>query len=639
MKNTLLATALLAGLAMTATAAADQADATLEPVIVTATRTAITADEALSSVSVITHDDIVRLQPVSLVDLLRGLPGVTITQSGGIGEQTSLFLRGTNSTHTLVLLDGIRIGSVTAGLAALEQIPVDQIERIEIVRGPRSSLYGADAIGGVIQIFTKHGQRNGGLPSSDPLPSLSVTAGSHGLAGGQFGVSGGDSHAWYNLNLGGEYTSGFPTCRMGAAEVGAGCFADDPRNDAYRNWNGLLDAGYRWDNGTELAVTGLRSKSYVEYGGSPYGGNRALEEQRVAGARLSFAPLDPWKVTLSAGQSRDLSSTAYQGTYYGMYYPTTATGYTRSRRNQASWQNDFSLGSNQLLSAGVDYRQEHIASSTGYLASTVSDTGVFAQYQGTFGRNEVQLSARHDHNSQFGNHDTGAVAWGYRFDHGLRLTASYGSAFHAPTFNDLYYPPYYGVASANPNLKPETSRSAELGLSQQGEGWNWALNAYQTRIHDLITLNDVYYPENISQARIRGLEAQAGATLAGWRVQGYLTLLQPKNDGGASDPNNGKLLARRPERTVRVDLDRHFGAFGVGATFYAAGKRFDDAANRHHLGGYATTDLRASYAFARDWSVSARLANAFDRKYETVWYFNQPGRTWFLTLRYSPAAH
>jgi len=636
MKKTLLCIALLGGLATAATAAADQAGTggtTLEPVIVTATRTAIDADQALSSVTVISRDDIQRLQPASLVDLLQGLPGVTVSQAGGLGEQTSLFLRGTNSTHTLVLVDGVRIGSVSAGLAAFEQIPVEQIERIEIVRGPRSSLYGADAIGGVIQIFTRHGQRNGGL-----APSFSVTTGSRGLAGSQLGLSGGDAHAWFNLSVGGEYTSGFPSCRLGAAEAGAACFADDPRDDAYRNWNGLLDAGYHWDNGTELAVTGLRSRNDVEYGGSPYGGDRAVNEQRVAGARLSFAPLEPWKVTLSAGQSRDLASTFYQGSYDGQYYPTTPVGYIDSRRNQASWQNDIALGANQLFTAGADYRQEHIASDTGYLASHIGDTGLFAQYQGNFGRNQVQLSARHDHNGQFGNHDTGAAAWGYRFDRGLRLTASYGSAFHAPTFNDLYYPPYGGIPSANPALKPETSRSAELGVSQQGRGWHWALNAYQTRVRDLITLDTSYVPMNISRARIRGLEAQAGTDLAGWNVQGYLTLLQPKNDGGSADANDGKLLPRRPERTLRVDADRRFGALGIGATFYAAGRRYDDAANRHRLGGYATTDLRASYAFAPGWSVAARLANAFDRRYETAWYYNQPGRTWFLTLRYSPAA-
>ena len=612
--------------------AAEQTDAKdLSGVVVTATRTAITADEALSSVTVITRADIERLQPLSVADLLTGLPGVTFTQSGGLGQQSSLFLRGTNSTHTLVLIDGVRVGSVTAGLASLEQIPVEQIERIEIVRGPRSSLYGADAIGGVIQIFTRHGQPDGGI-----VPSFSVTAGSHGLFGSQVGLSGGDTHAWYNLSLGGEYSSGFPGCKMGAAEAMAGCFVDDPRDDAYRNWNGSANAGYRWDNGTELAFTWLRSKNDVEYAGSPYAGNDAVNEQRVVGARLSFRPLQPWKVTLNAGQSKDLATTYYQGTYYGTYYPFAQTGYSNSRRNQFSWQNDFTLAPNQLLTAGVDYQQEHVDSSTGYLADNRNDIGTYAQYQGTFGRNELQLSARHDHNSQYGNHDTGALAWGYSFDHDLRLMASYGTAFHAPTFNDLYYPPFYGIPSANPDLKPEKSRSAELGLSQKLGNWNWALNAYQTDIDDLILLDPSqnYVPFNVSKARIRGLEGQLGANLAGWQMQGYLTVQQPRNDDGSSA--NGNLLPRRPERTARIDVDRRFGALGVGTTWYVAGKSYDDAANLHRLGGYSTLALRASWHFLSNWQVEAKLANAFDHQYETVYYFNQPGRSVFVTLRYSP---
>jgi len=505
------------------------------------------------------------------------------------------------------------------------------------VRGPRSSLYGADAIGGVIQIFTRHGQTDDGQPLSNPLPSLSMTAGSHGLFGSEAGLSGGDAHAWYNLSLGGEYTSGFPGCRMGAAEAFAGCFVDDPRDDAYRNWNGAVNGGYRWDNGTELAFTWLRSKNDVEYAGSPYGGNDAVNEQRVAGARLSFSPLDSWKVTLNAGQSRDLATTYYQGTYYGQYYPFAQTGHSNSRRNQASWQNDIALTANQLLTVGVDYQQEHVDSSTGYLASKRNDTGTYAQYLGTFGRNELQLSARHDDDSQYGGHDTGALAWGYRFDHDLRLLASYGTAFHAPTFNDLYYPPYFGIPSANPDLKPEKSRSGELGLNQKLGSWNWAVNAYQTDIDQLILLDPSqnYVPFNVSQARIRGLEGQLGANLGGWRVQGYLTLQQPKNDDGG--PDNGKLLPRRPERTARIDLDRRFGAFGVGTTWYAAGKSYDDAANLHRLGGYSTLALRASWHFAPGWQVEGRVANAFDHDYETVYYYNQPGRTWSLTLRYSPA--
>ena len=614
MKKSLLAVALL-GCTMAAQAAVQNDASALAPVIVTATRTAITADEALSSVSVITRADIERLQPLSVPDLLAGLPGVSFANTGGHGQQTSLFMRGTNSTHTLLLVDGVRVASVSAGLAAFEQIPVEQIERIEIVRGPRSSLYGADAIGGVIQIFTRRGTRDGGL-----RPSFSVTTGSNSLLRGQAGLSGGSEHAWYNLGVGAQYTRGINACRIGAGTVFAGCFTDEPDRDAYRNKNLSASGGYRWDSGAELTGTWLRSLGEIHFDGSYQNRSRTL--QQVAGSSFSFNPLQAWKTTLSVGQNLDR---------YDNYENRDFVGYIYSRRNQASWQNDLSVASNQLLTLGVDWQGEHIDSDTGFLASRRNNTGGYVQYQGTFGRNEVQLSARRDHNGQFGNHNTGAAAWGYRFDGGLKLSASYGSAFHAPTFNDLYYP--YG--SGNPDLKPEKSRSAELGLSRQLTGWNWAVNTYQTRIDQLIALDSNYFPSNISKARIRGVEAQLGANLAGWQLQAYLTWLQPRNDDGGA--NDGNVLPRRPGHTARVDLDRRFGAFGVGATINAAGRSYDDAANRHPLGGYASTDLRASWHFAPDWQVEARLANVFDRHYETVWYFNQPGRSAFLTLRYSPA--
>ena len=616
MNRTLLGVALLSCACTAYAADVDQAG-NLSPVIVTATRTPVTIDDSLSSVTVITRADIERLQPLSVADLLIGLPGVSVAQSGGIGQPTSLFLRGTNSSHTLVLIDGVRIGSVGNGLAAFEQMPVEQIERIEIVRGPRSSLYGADAIGGVIQIFTRHGSRDGGLS-----PSLSLTTGSNNLLREQAGLSGGSDHAWYNLSVGKEYTSGINACKIGAAEAFAGCYADEPDRDAYGNQNLVLNGGYRWDAGAQITANWLRSLGEIHFDGSYQ--NRSRTVQQTAGSAFSINPLQAWKSTLSVGQNLDR---------YDNYENRAFTGFIYSRRNQASWQNDISLADTQLLTLGVDWQGEHIDSDTGYLVNRRHDTGTFAQYQATFGHNEFALSARRDDNSQYGKHDTGAFAWGYHFDGGLKLTASYGNAFHAPTFNDLYYP--YG--SGNPDLKPEKSRSTELGLNQQTGAWNWALNAYQTRIDQLISLNRNYYPMNISQARIRGVEGQLGVDLSGWQLQAYLTWLQPRNEDGG--PNNGNVLPRRPGQTARVDLDRRFGNFGIGATLDAAGRSYDDTANVHRLGGYSTTDLRASWHFTRAWQVEARLANVFDRNYETVYYFNQPRRAWYLTLRCSPAAH
>ncbi len=615
LKLTLLTAALVATM-MNAAQAADRLQADdLQPMVVTATRTAVTVDDTLSAVTVITRADIERLQPLSVPDLLTGLPGVSFANAGGYGQQTSLFMRGTNSSHTLVLIDGVRIGSVANGLAAFEQLPVEQIERIEIVRGPRSSLYGADALGVVIQIFTRHGTRDGGM-----VPSLSVTTGSDHLLRGQLGLSGGGDRGWYNVGVGSQYTRGINSCRIGARAALAGCFTDEPDQDGWRRHSLSASGGYRWDNDAQLDATWLRTLGNVKFDGDYQNRNRTV--QQTAGTRFSVNPLAVWKSTFSAGQNLDR---------YDNYKDARFTGYIVSRRDQAAWQNDLDLTANQLLTLGADWQRERIDSDTGFLATRRRNTGAYAQYRATFGANEVQLSARQDHNSQFGNHATGAAAWGYHFARDLRLSASYGTAFHAPTFNDLYFP--YG--SGNPNLKPEKSRSAELGLSQHRAGWHWAVNAYETRIEQMIALDASFFPSNLSRARIRGVEAQVGATLGAWQWQGYLTALQPRNrDGGAND---GNVLPRRPEHTARVDLDRRFGAFGVGATVTAAGRSDDDAANRHRLGGYATTDLRASYRFAPDWQLEARLANVFDHRYATVWYFNQPGRGAFVTLRYSPA--
>lgn len=589
--------------------AAQQA-VTLEPVIVTASRTARTADETLASVTLITRADIERQQAQSTLELLRGLPGIDIVNNGGFGKVSSVLLRGAEAGHVLVLVDGIKMGSATVGLSSIEQLPVEQIERIEIVRGPRSSLYGSEAIGGVIQIFTRKG---GGATT----PSFSVGVGSDRTYQAAAALSGGGANSWYNIGLSSLESAGFNACR-GQTNVG-GCYTNEADRDGYRNLAGSARAGMRLENGAEIDLNWLRSNSKSLFDGSY--SNETRIAQQVLGGSLRYSPLAAWRLSLTAGRALDLSDNYHDGVWRSRF---------DTRRDSLSLQNDLTLGSGQLLTLGFDYQNDAIDSDTAYTQTARHNRGVFGQWLADSGAHSLQVSLRGDDNSQFGRHNTGSLAWGYKFGESLRLSASHGTAFKAPTFNDLYYPGYGTVT-----LKPEESRSSEIGLRGANGGVNWSLNAFQTDIDNLIAFDAATYaPGNVNSARIRGLEGQAGMKLADWRLNAGLTLLNPENRSAGA--NFGKRLARRAEQSVRFDLDRDFGRTRVGATLIAAGQRYDDLANTTKLGGYATLDVRAEYALDKEWRIQAKAVNLFDRAYETAAFYNQPGRGLFLTLRYQP---
>lgn len=581
-------------------------------IIITASRTAQTADETLSSVTVITRKEIERQQAQSVQDLLHGIPGVDIANNGGPGKATSVFLRGTESDHVLVLIDGVKAGSATLGTTAFQHIPVEQIERIEIVRGPRSSLYGSEAIGGVIQIFTRKG--GGALK-----PFFSIGGGSYGTYNASAGLSGGGERGWFSLSVSGIDTEGFNACDGKPSPGGAGCFTTEPDKDGYHNLSGSLRAGYRFDNGLEMDVHALRTTGETEFDGSFV--NESESVQQVFGGTLRFSPTDLWDITLTAGRSRDESDNFKDGVFQSRF---------DTERDTVTFQNDFAIATEHLLTVGADYQDDWVDGTTAYTISSRDNTGLFAQYQGMFGDHDLQLSLRRDDNEQFGNRNTGGAGWGYALGEGLRLTASYGTAFKAPTFNELYFPGF-----GNPNLRPEESRSFELGLSGKANWGNWSLNAYETRIDDLIAFDaSTFAPANIDQARIRGLEAVLGSRLGNWDLNANLTLLDPENRSGGA--NDGNVLPRRARQSLRLDAERDFGRYRLGATLLAAGKRYDDLANTRELGGYSTIDLRAEYALTEDWRVQARVENLLDKDYETAAFFNQPGRSLYLTLRYQP---
>ncbi len=583
----------------------------LKDQVVTATRTAQTAEQNLAAVTVFDRGQIEQSQATSVPELLRKVPGVSLTNNGGPGKNTSLFMRGTESDHVLVLIDGIKAGSVSSGGAALQDLPLELIERIEVVRGPRSSLYGSEAIGGVIQIFTRKGTGAG------IKPFFSAGYGTHDSYSGSAGITGGDGSGWYSLGLSGLDTDGINV--KSAATSG---YEDDA--DGYRNLSVALSGGYRFANGLELDANLLQAKSHNDYDQV----NRkrtsgfhahADGESRVIGTRARFAPLEPWRVTLQAGRSEDKSDAELDGAFYSRF---------DSRRDSASWQNDLSLAPGHTLTLGADYLHDEVNGNTAYAEDSRDNKGAFVQYLGEVGRHDWQLSLRRDNNEQFGKHDTGNLGYGYAFTDWLRATLSYGTAFKAPTFNELYYPGY-----GNPDLDAETSKSLEAGLAGQ-HGWgHWAVNAFRTEVEDLIAYDaSIMAPANVAEARIRGVELLLGSQLLGWDWNANYTLMEPENR--SSGANDGNELARRAKQLFNLDLDRRLGDFSVGASLHAEGQRFDDLKNQKELSGYATLDLRGEYRIDPEWRLQTRIANLLDADYETAEGYNQPGQAVYLTVRY-----
>ncbi len=596
----------------------------LEPIIITAARTEQPVDKTSAAVTVITRQDIARSQARSVQDLLSGTPGLGLANNGGAGKVTSLYLRGTNADHVLVMIDGVKIGSATLGTVAFQDLPVDLIERIEIVRGPRAALYGSEAIGGVIQIFT----RKGGAQRT----TFSATGGSFGTMKSSGTVSGSiGPDVWYNFGLSGSTTKGFNACKGRPwTEGGGGCFTYEPDKDGYKNLSGTARVGWRFAPWGEIEANALHTRGRSEYDGTDV--NMSRVEQQVLGTTLTLTPVDYLKTTFRVAESKDFSKNYLNGVFQTRF---------DTRREMATWQSDLTAAPGLHLIAGADWLTDYVDSTTAYTVASRANTGVFAQLLGEHGDHNVQLALRHDENEQFGGHITGNIGWGYQITDNLKLTASYGTAFKAPTFNQLYWPADYwswgGGSGGNPDLRPEHSKTAEVGLAGDVAGVRWGVNAFETRATDLIAwgvdASGFWSPVNVDTARIRGIELTASTQIASWDVRGNLTLLDPVNQSEGA--NGGKVLARRARQAWALHADRNFGDWSFGASLRGEGKRYDDLANTVELDPYTVVDLRAEYKINDDWRAQLKLENVFDTDYETAHLYNQPGRSVFVTLRYA----
>ncbi|HXY96942.1 MAG TPA: TonB-dependent receptor [Steroidobacteraceae bacterium] len=595
----------------------------LQQVIVTASRVPEPEDQSLFSVTVLTRADIEARQVLSVQDLLADLAGINIDNTGGLGQQSSVFIRGADSDHTLLLIDGVRVGSATLGTAPFEIIPLEQIDHIEVVRGPRSTLYGSDAVGGVIQIFTRQADDPGATFGGSAMTGSYDT---HQFTGY---LAGRGSQAWGSISGDVLTTGGIPACLPSAI---AGCF--DPAApqvpDGHQNRSGSLDAGVRLTDTLTASADVLYTHGWTAFDGDGFD-DRLDFQEKVFSARLEQALGSTWHLRLMAGRDEDDERD---------FLDPTPVGTFDTVRDSASLQADGKLTEALKLISGVDYEDVHVDSDTPYAVTSRTTRALFSELHADLGEWSALAGARFEDNEQFGDHWTENLGLARKLGDGVRLVLTWGTAFRAPTFDELYFPGF-----GNPDLKPETSQSWETGLDGEQAAFRWSLHAYQTTIDDEISIDPLtFLPVNIDKARIRGVELQGDWHSADWVVGGQLTGLEPLNI--SPGPEYDDLLPRRAQQNASLTLRRlvHTGASASADGSFAVvarweGRRYDDLANTLPMGGYLTVDLLTQWRLDRDWTLEAKAANLFDRSYQTAAYYAEPGRSYGVTIRYRSSLH
>ena len=592
-------------------------------VVVTATRTPQTINQVLASTTVISTEDIERYQPTDLLDLFQHIPGVDIARDGGIGSTPGVFIRGSNSGHALFLVDGQRINSASLGITSYQFIDPSQIERIEIVRGAKSSIYGSDAVGGVIQIFTKKGDFK-------PSTIVSTEVGSNVLKRTAVATRGAYNQLRYSIDLSYLETDGIDVLKDDSQQ--------NRDTDGYKNFSINTNFEYTFDNGVDVGLSFLEAHSRIYLDGASYPDRDSFSDSIIQNIGFSIsAPLrDWWLSKISMGRSMDDidDTNGIDGSHISDF---------RTTKDQYSWQNDIEIFNEQIITFGVDLYDDELVASTDYTDTQgvpVRDRmnrAYFIQYQGNFSIFDYVLGYREDDNEENGKQNTSNISLGAQLGKSHRVIFSWGEAFKAPTYNDLYWPiGEYGAG--NPDLLPEDSENFELGFRGDYTVWKWEASIYQNRIDNLIEwalagLEAYPYrwvPSNVASAKIKGGEFRADTSLAGWDITTSVSYTDPRNQ------TTDKLLQKRAQKKFTFDIDRSFSRWDAGASFNATSKRYTDTTNTGSLGGYGLLDFRFSYQLAEKVKMQLKANNVFDKHYRTSSKdYHMDGSNWALKLTYA----
>lgn len=592
------------------------AETNSEEIIVTANRYSQSVNDSLSSVTIINRDDIEKSSAKDLPSLLNNIAGFDMKNNGPYGKLSSVFLRGTNSGHTLTLVDGIKLFSASAGSTAFHHIPLEQIERIEIVRGPRSSLYGSEAIGGVIQIFTRKG-------SKETNVSTNVGYGSNNTREISALFAGSEGNASFSLNANHSSTDGIDAIKHNTEN-------DD---DGYLSDSVTATFGYTFNKSISFDSTFMNAQGNTEYdncfNNTTFIYSDACDsdfEQQVFSNTFKFASDGIWDAQLILGSSIDNDENFWESVENYAF---------ETKRTDASFINNFQFTEKQLVVLGVDYAEDTVNTAE-YPANTPDsrdNAAAFIAWDSQYDYLDVNISLRQDDNEQFGTHNTGSIALGHSINNTLKLTFSYGTAFKAPTFNDLYFP-FYG----DDTLNPEESESIEVGIKGKHSSVNWSLNIYQTDIDNLIDSDpDTFTASNINKAQITGAEFISGFSIVQWNTKISVSYADGTNESGI---NKGKQLVARARESFNFQTSRHFGKYTINTSLLAQGKRYTNIDNSSSIPGYGVVDAGLDYSINKHITLSAEINNIGDNEYvinEDTFNgtYNTLGRNLFVNLRYN----
>ncbi|SFM46451.1 TonB-dependent receptor [Variovorax sp. OV329] len=607
----------IGGLSAATLALAQPNTGSLPETVVTATRTQQRLSDAVADISVIDRATIERSGAEGVADVLAKVQGIQIARTGGQGNTTSVYLRGAESRFTAVFIDGVRVDSQATGGATWESIPLSQIDRIEIVRGPAAAVYGSDAMGGVIQLFTRKGE---GVAA----PYVGVGVGSRSTYKAEAGVSGASGGFDYSLGVSRDQSDGF--------DVRTPNVVHNPDKDDYRNTAGNVRLGFQINPNQRIEGTLLQSNlnsGYDDFGYDPSApvDDRNKYRLRTGGLNWTSQWTDIWRTKLAVTDS----SSRYE-TEPNFYKTETQTrGYL--------FQNEFRMGPH-LITADLERREDQLqnAPGVGFFASPGIDrersqNALALGYGFSQGAHTLQLNARHDDDSEFGGKNTGSAAYGYAFSPAWRATASAGTSFRAPTLYQRFSE--YGVSG----LEPEegTNYEASLRWTPQPSS-SLSLTAYHNKVKNLINFDTTSTAcqsffgcyANVGRAVYEGVTLAGTQRIGDWSLRGSIDWQDPR------DVDTDKLLVQRARVYSSVGADVRVGTWVLGAEVVASGKRYADPANTQVLAGYGLLNLTASTPLADGLTLLARIDNATDKDYHLVRNYATAGRSFYVGLKWAP---